>query len=460
MVKKKFAIISALIAAVLLAPFSSSMAITPFTGLEATCAILAEPESGTVLFERNADRRHPADALARAMTLLLAVSECENDAIDISRTVEMTETAWFDINSRSTTQNIEPEEEITLQDLMYCAFIGNANEACNLIAEFFAGSVGAFVVMMNEQASALGCKNTRFTNTHGQYSETQYTTAMDQFLIYREAMSHPLFAEISGTYRYTTTGSETVEPRRLTNPNSLLNSTSKYYYRPCTSGLTSETYEGGYSFVAYAESDGLLLISVILGSDVIMFEDQSALMRNLSEASRLLEWGFSSFKWRTVLSQSDLVAKAPIIHGDGADSVNLRPESPIRLLLDNDTPNDEFVRSITIYSVKKGEPLYAPVDSGEVLGEITLTRNGESYGPILLVANTSIALHRFEFIKNQLKEALSSKVARIIIFALSILLVGYIALVVRYNIIRRRRLQRIAEKKRKLIEESRNKFPD
>ena len=457
---KKTAVLSALIAALLLFPFSTSFALTPFSSLEAQCAVLAEPESGTVLFEKNADRRHPADALARAMTLLLVVSACENDAIDISEYIKMTESAWSDISALGTTLGIMPGEELSLLDLMYCAFVGSANEACNLLAEYIAGSVGSFVRMMNEQAQELGCANTRFANTHGQYSASQYTTAMDQFLIYREAMSHPLFVEISGTYRYLTAETDTADPRRLTNPNSLLNSTSKYYYRHCTSGLTSETYEGGYSFVAYAESDDLSLISVVLGSDVIMFEDMSALMRNLSESSRLLEWGFTSFKWRTVLSSSDLVAKAPLIHGDGADSVNLRPEAPIRLLLDNDTPNEEFVRTVVIYSERKGEQLYAPITSGEVLGEVTLTRNGENYGTRLLVANTSISLHRFEYIKNQLKDALSSKTARIIIFVLVVLFCGYVALVVRYNILRRKRLRQIAEKKRQIIEDSQNRYKD
>jgi len=457
---KKIAACSILIASLLLFPTLHAAAVTPFSNLEATCAVLAEVDSGIELFGKNADKRHPADALARAVTLLLAVSACENDEVDMSEIVEMTESAMFDIGSRSTTQHISPGEEMTLLDLMYCAFIGSANEACNLVAEFIAGSVSRFVTQMNEQARAIGCENTRFTNTHGQYSETQYTTAHDQFLIYREAISHPLFLEISGTYRYTTAETNMSEPRKLTNPNSLLNSTSKYYYRHCVSGLTSETYEGGYSFVAYAESEDLKLISVVLGSDVIMFEDQSALMRNLSESSRLLEWGFTSFRWRTILSVGDLVAKAPVVHGDGSDSVNLHPETPLKLLLDNDIPDDEFVRSITIYSEKSGEPLYAPIESGEVLGEITITRSGEKYGPILLLANTSIDLHRFQYIKAQILEVLSSKMSRTILAILFILFAGYIALVIRYNVLRRRRLRRIAEKKRKLIEESRNKPRD
>jgi D-alanyl-D-alanine carboxypeptidase (penicillin-binding protein 5/6) len=456
---KKTAFLSILMLALLLFPLQSARAVTAFTNLEASCAILAEEKSGTVLYNNNMNKQHPADALAKVMTLLLAVSACENDIVDANELVEMTETAWFDIGSRSSTQDITPGEEMTLLDLMYCGYVGGANEACNLVAECIAGNVDKFVENMNSRASQLGCKNTNFTNTHGQYNAEQYTTAYDQFLIFREAMSHPLFVEISGTFRHNTDSTDESESRRLTNSNSLLNSSSKYYYRPCISGMTSATYEGGYSFVSYAESDGLSLISVVLGSDVIIFEDQSALMRNLSESRRLFEWGFSGFAWRTVLSPSKLVAKAPVSHGDGADFVNLCPELPITLLLDKDIMDDEFVRNVTIYSVDSGETLYAPVTAGDVLGEVTLTRGGVDYGTVLLVANTNIDLHRFEYIKTQLATALSSTAARAVLAGLLVIIVGYVALVIRYNVLRRKRLRKIAATKKKLLEEARRADP-
>lgn len=450
-------------------------AAAPFRDIVAASAMLVEADSGTVLFDHNMNRRHPADGFAKIMTLFLAADACVKDEADGEEPVEMTDSAWLNINANSPTMGISPGEEMPLIDLMYCAYMGGAGEACNLIAEHLAGSVESFVRNMNETAKELGCKNTNFTNANGQYNIYQYTTAMDQFLIFREAMSNPLFAEISGSYRHTVDSTNVSEPRNLVSSNSLLNTGGKYYYGPCTSGLASVTFEGGHSFIAFAESDELSLISIVLGSDVIFLEDESTQMRNLTEARRLFEWGFSQFGWRTVLLSGIPVDKAPILNGDGADSVNLCPETSIRLLLDNDVLDSDFKPEVTIYSVEPGEPLAAPVTAGEVLGEMILTRkvranevvlSGEvnngvvEYGPVLLLANTSVALHRLVFIKMQVLELLSSKPAKITIWVLSALVVLYVALVIRYNVLRQRRLYRIREAKRKLAEERRNSYDD
>ena len=450
---KKTTTLTALISLLLLFPFSPARAAAPFGDIVASCALLAEVDTGTALYDHEMEARRPADSLTKIMTLSLAVSAIENEEARPDELLEMTESAWFDIGKNSSTQNIKPEEKMTLRDLMYCAYVGGANEACNLIAERIDGSVEAFVAHMNEYAAELGCVDTNFVNTHGQYSDDQYTTAMDQFLIFRDAMGKEMFAEIAGVYRYTTEGGDSSEKRTFNSSNSLLNANGKYYYRYCTAGMVSATYEGGNSFVAIAESDGMTLISVVLGSDVIILEDESAEMRNLTEARRLFEWGFSEFGWRVILATNELVAKAPVIRGAGADSVNLRPETEIKLLIDKDIPNEEFVKESRIYSIENGETLIAPVEAGAVLGELTLTRDGVDYGTVKLVANTSIELHRLEFVKMQIADVISNPTTRAVIASLSVLVVIYIALVIRYNVKRRKRLRRIADAKRNIIEE-------
>ena len=453
MKRTKLALIAVLIPAALLLSTMSAIAADPFENLAAATALLAEIETGTILFESNSNTRHPADSLTKAMTILLAVIECENETEAPGDLVVMTETAHFDINTRSTTQNIRPGEEMMLIDLMYCAFVGNANEACNMIAEYISGSINDFITQMNAYAVSLGCLNTNFSTTHGQYNENQYTTAYDMFLIFREAMKHQFFAEIAGTYRYDTAATNRSATRRLASSNSLFISNNKYYYRPCTAGIASATFEGGYSLVSAAETNGLSLIAIVLGSDAYMHPDESVDLRNLTESRRLYEWGFSQFSWRIVLSSTDLIDKAPIINGAGADYVNLRPESSITALLDNDVLPEEFIRTITIYPLVSGEPLYAPIDSGEVLGEVTVVRNGINYGTVLLIANTSIELHRIAHMKMLILNMLKSKTARFIIWILVMLLLGYIALVIRHNMIRQKRLQEAAEIRARLMAE-------
>jgi len=462
---KKIAALLLLVPATLLFPGGRALATVQFTDLEAPSAILAEAGTGQILFEHNMNERRPVDSLAKIMTLLIAVTAVEDKAAREESIIEMTESAWFDVTSKNTTQNIKPGEKMSLLNLMYSAYVGSANEACNMIAEHIAGSVDSFIEMMNARAIELGCEGTNFTNTHGQYSSNQYTTARDQFLIFSEAMSKELFAEISGTFRHVTDSVDGSAQRTLRSSNSLLNASGKYYYRHCSAGLasaisdggvTNATIESGYSTVAFAEADGLALIVVVLGASDVALEDGSTDLLNFTEARRLFEWGFTEFGWRTILSSNELVERAPIMHGAGADFVNLKAETEIKLLIENSVPIEDFVRTVNVYSEARNYQLVAPIQAGDILGEISLTRNGVEYGPIHLVANTSIELHRFEFIRMQVTDLMSSSGARYVIWGLAILVASYAVLVIRYNVIRRKRLNRIALAKRRIAEERMN----
>jgi len=437
-----------------------AVAANPFRDLVAQSAILAERDTGKVLFESNANMRYPADSLTKVMTLLLAVYAVENDEISDNELIIMTETAWYGIDENSTTLDIQPGEVMTFIDLMYSAYVGNANEACNMIALRIAGSVGAFVEMMNDKASEFGCLSTRFINATGQYHDFQLTTAYDQFVIFNEAMRSVLFAEIAGTFRHITESTDDSESRTITSSNFMLNQSSRYYYRNCISGRDSSTYEGGHSLIAFVEEEGLSLISVVLGSDELISDDGSVDRRSFSESIRLLQWAYTQFAWRDILKTTDLLARVRVMHGSGADFVNVRPETPLLLLLDNSIPTESFIRTITIFYDEDDDPLIAPVSAGDVLGEVVITRDGIEYATIALVANTDVNLNSFEYIRRQVTALLSTTIARNIIIVLALLLILYIALVVRYNIVRANRLRRIKNAKNDIIRDRHQNFRD
>jgi len=448
---KKTAIILLL---VLLLQLLSGLTVTAsdaFRDFAGRSAILIERDSELVLFDYNKHLRHPADSLTKIMTVLLAAYAIENDEISDHELVTMTETAWSDIGENSSTQEIFPEEQMTFIDLIYSAYVGNANEACNMIALRIAGSINAFVQMMNDKAAEFGAENTQFINTHGQYHDYQYTSAYDQYLIFNEALKSPLFSEIAGTYRHITEGIDETESRTLTSTNSMLNQSSRYYSRSLISGRDSATYEGGYSMIAYAEEDGLSLICIVLGAGVQILDDESAVLRNFSESLRLLQWGFTQFSWRDVLKTTDLLAKVPVLHGSGADFVNARPEASLTLLLDNAVSSDSFTRTVIIYSERDKETLVAPVSAGDILGEVIISRDGTEIARRLLIANTDVNLNGFEYIRRQVVELLSTNTVRYVIFILAALLLLYIALVIRYNILRTIRLRRIKNAKNDII---------
>ena len=448
----KFTIISFLCLLTVFVSAAPALAAAPPV-TDAAAVLLVEGISGTVLFEENKDTKRSPDSLAKIMTLLLAVDACDSGSVSQRDIVTANDSAFFNIDQNSSNQNIVPEEELLLIDLMYCAFLGSANEACNIIAEHISGSVSDFVTEMNSRAAELGCKNTHFTNTHGQVDSEQYTTAWDMYLIYRAAMENPGFAEISRALQYRTTSTNKSDVRNLTNPNYLLSEKSRYYYRLCTGGKPSATYENGYAFVSSAEYENMQLFSVLLGTKAITLEDRSTLMLNLSDSKALMEWGFESFEWTTILSSSELISKIAVRHGDGADFVNLRPIESISLLAPIGTSREEFERVVRLFPEERGEELVAPISSGDVLGEIALKKDGKSYGTVKLVADTSVKLLRIKYIEERVLEVLKSPIVKIVIISVIVLFVGYILLLIRYNRKRRARRRKIAEAKAKIIED-------
>ncbi|MDR2599403.1 MAG: hypothetical protein LBC73_03915 [Oscillospiraceae bacterium] len=453
---KKLSVVLSLIMILQLFPLSTANAFDPFGEIVARSAILADMETGLILFEKDSHSRQYSDGLTRIMTLYIAALAVENNEVSDNELIVMTDTAWENLGNYNPDQNppqIRPGETMTFIDLMYSAYSGRFPEACNMIAIRIAGSIGTYVSMMNEKATEIGLENTRFVNTHGRHHESQYTTAFDMFTLYKEATSSMLFNEISGTFRHYTEQVGDNPIRTITSSNDMLNQNSRYFYRACLSGISSATFEGGYSLVASALEDDLTLVSVVLGSSAIMNDDNSTNMRNFTETHRLFMWGYAQYGWREILRTTDLIARVPIKHGAGADFVNVRPNESLVLLLRKSIPSESFIRDIKLFYDEDYNPLIAPIDAGIVLGEVIVSYQNTEYARIELVSNTGIDLNGVEFIRLQIVALLSTPLVRNILLILLLIVLAYIALVIRYNVIRAKRLKRIRLAKENIVNE-------
>jgi len=167
--------------------------------LTARAALLIDTDTEEILYSRNhMDKAYPA-SLTKIMTTLLALEYADTIAEGLDLEITASETAVGNMEPGGSTSNIKPGEIMTLRDLLYCTMVVSANEACNVIAETVDGNIEAFVQRMNERAQTLGCRGTHFTNTHGLHDDDHYTTAYDSYLITKEALTHPVFMDISNT---------------------------------------------------------------------------------------------------------------------------------------------------------------------------------------------------------------------------------------------------------------------
>ncbi len=229
--------------------------------ISAESAIVMDVQSGTILYQKNIDKKQYPASITKVMTALLAI---ENSSL--SETVTYSREAVTNLESGASNIWLDPGEKLSMEDSLYAILLMSANEACNGVAEHIAGSTENFVKMMNARAKELGCTGTHFANTNGLWMKNHYTTAHDMALISRAAYKNPTFAKITGTKRYNIEKTNKNEKRYLHNHHGMLYAStfSQYLYEYCVGGKTGYTSKCRYTLVTYAKKNDMTLVSVIM----------------------------------------------------------------------------------------------------------------------------------------------------------------------------------------------------
>ena len=440
-----------LIIATLISLLAGPAAALEYPDVAARNVVLIETTSGNTVFTKAEEERAYPASLTKIMTVLLAVEAIERGRAGTADIVTASNNITFDLIPDGSTANIVPGEEMPLIDLLYCAMLASANEACNIIAEYVGGTISEFVAMMNDKAIALGCTGTRFTNTHGIPDAGHYTTARDMSLIAKEAIRHPLFMEIVGTKEITIDATNMHETRALENSNALLGDNrlyKGYTYEDARGIKTGHTSDAGYCLVSTAVRDGYQYLAVVMGCAGPDEEDQSRRVGSFTNSVTLYNWAFASFSYRNVLEPTETIASVAVDMGSDAERVNVHPERSVSALLPNDLEISSLQRSFTIYSERDKVTLKAPINRGDVLGEITVSYEGQVLARINLVAASDISLSKMVYIRAELSKLMRSKPVIATIITLLLLVFAYVFLVVRYRILRRRHVKTLRQAQR------------
>lgn len=227
----------------------------------AESAILIEASTGSVIYERNADKKLRPASITKIMTLLLIFDSLKENAISLTDEVTVSEHA---ASMGGSQVFLEPGEVQTVETMIKCIAISSANDACVAMAEYICSSESAFVDRMNDRAFSLGMTGTHFVNCCGLDADGHLTTARDVAIMSKELITkHP---EI---HNYTTIWMDTIThvTRRgnieftLTNTNKLI---KQYEW---ANGLkTGSTSLAGFCLSATAKKNDIELISVVMGS--------------------------------------------------------------------------------------------------------------------------------------------------------------------------------------------------
>lgn len=411
--------------------------------LNSKSILLMDRDSGKILYSRNPDKKMEPASLTKIVTCLLAVEAIEAGTISEDEKLEASKHCLDGLNEESSSSGIVPGERLTVKDLLYCALLGSAGEACNVIAEALAGSISDFVDEMNERVLDLGCTGTHFVNSHGMPANDHYSTASDMMLISTEAMSHPLFAEICNTPSYTVPSTNKSDERVVYNSNALICSQGIYggnfLYSNASGIKTGHTTAAGYCLSSTAEKDGVRLMCVVLGGGTSIRDDMATDFQNFSDTIHLYDWAFENYSYYTVLHSDDLVKEISLLYAPSDDStVTLHPDKDVSVLLPSNVNPEDFEMRISLYE----ENPAAPVDADEAMGDITVTLNGVDYGKAKLLTTSSVDVSQSQILKAQLRKAFGHTWIWLLLLIILIFVLLYAFLVINYRRKRQRQLQR------------------
>ena len=335
-----------------------------FLNLDAGATILIEQNSGQILYGYNVhEKLHPA-SVTKVMSLLLIMEALDSGKITLDTQIPCSSNAASMGGSQIW---LDTTETLSVNDMLKAIAVVSANDCVVALAEYLGGTEEGFVQMMNDKAKELGMNDTTFKNCHGLDEDDHLTSAYDIALMSRELLTkHPKITE------YTTIWTDTLRDGKssLSNTNKLVRN-----YAGCTGLKTGSTSLALYNLSASATRDELSLIAVVMKAP--------SAAKRFSNATSLLDYGFSNFSYKTFANQGDVV-KTITVNKGVQNEVNAVYETTPALLI------KKGEESNITYDISLNDSIPAPVSQGQILGTVTYSSNGNVLLTTNLVAESAV----------------------------------------------------------------------
>ena len=332
-------------------------------GLNAKSAILMEEATGNILYESNPDERLPIASVTKVMTMLLIMEAVDSGKISLDDMVTVSENA---MSYGGSTMFLETGEQLTVNDMLKGIAVASANDGCVAMAEHLTGSESAFVDMMNEKAKELGMENTHFMNTNGLDEDDHYSSARDVAIMSRELMKHETIFNYTSIWMDTLRGGKF----QLANTNKLIR-----FYDGANGLKTGSTSKALCCLSAAAKRNDMQLIAVVLGAPT------SA--ERFASAKSLLDYGFANYAVNTQRTAGDEVQKIAVEKGVDKEVGVVAGDSCSTLVKKGQ--EDNITKEIKI-----DETITAPIEAGQKIGTMTISRDGEVIADIDLNASSAV----------------------------------------------------------------------
>ncbi len=345
-----------------LSPIASAQTAPPLE-IAAKHAFLLDAATGAVLFAKDADARMPTSSMSKIMTMYVVFEAIQNGKLKIDQTLPVSERAWKQEGSR---MFVNVGEQVKVEDLIRGVIVQSGNDASVVLAEALgSGSESAFAELMNAKGAELGLKDSHFMNATGLPDEQHYSTARDLTMLATAIMRdfpdyYHYFAEIDFTYNGISQG----------NRNPLL------YRNMNVDGLkTGHTEAGGFGLTGSAVRDGRRLVFVLNG-----MKDMQA---RADESAKLLDYGYREFGLYAVASAGDVIANPAVCLGTSANVQIVAGQNAAVTL---PRAARDGLKAVASFD----EPVAAPIQKGQKVGELVISAPGIEPRAIPLLAAADV----------------------------------------------------------------------
>jgi len=325
----------------------SAFAQAPTFETAARYAVLMDYESGTVIFQKDADVEMEPASMAKLMTLAVVFHEIQGGRVSLNDEFFVSEHAWRTggASSGGSTMFADLNSKIRVEDLIRSVIIQSGNDAAIVLAEGIAGSELSFASMMNELARNIGLTHSYFVNPTGLPDPDQHSSARDLANLGRY-----LIREFPDYYHYFS------EPEMEWNGIKQANRNSLIEVGIGVDGLkTGHTEAAGYGAVISTAQGDRRLVAVVHGL--------GSMRERAEEGRKLLTWGARAFERFSAYKEGQVVAYADV-YGGTTGSVGLVGNGEIALYLPRGS------RDCLSAKVHYVGPLLPPVTAGEQVAEL------------------------------------------------------------------------------------------
>jgi len=333
--------------------------------------LVTEFETGRILMEKQKQVPMKPASMAKIMTSYVVFSRIKDGSLALDDQIVVSEKAWKMGGSRSF---LKPGTRYSIKELLYGVIVQSGNDAAVVLAEGLAGTEENFAIEMNLTAQKLGMKNSNFTNATG-WPDTELTTTAEDLNILATALIRDFPPETyPKLYPIFKVKSYTLNDIKQGNRNPLLY--GKSAAENGVDGLkTGYTDESGYGLTTSAEKNGLRVVMVLNG--------MKSKKERSSESARLMDFILREFKNYKFFASGTKVDEADVWLGR-AGKVGLVAEGDVGRVL------SRAERMKTEIVVSWMNPVSAPIQKGQKIGELAVRIDGKIMDKIALAAERDV----------------------------------------------------------------------